>query len=74
METNSFTFDVAYTNIESKIKINGLLFDPLTPIYVGFPQLISNEVSGSIPNIQWICCHVFESKVLNFSTLTGVFC
>ena len=30
METNSFTFYVAYTNIESKIKINGLLLDPLT--------------------------------------------
>ena len=34
METNSFTFEVAYPNIESKIKINCLLFDPLTPICV----------------------------------------
>ena len=34
METNSFTFQVAYTNIESKIKIHGLLSDPLTPMCV----------------------------------------
>ena len=34
MEINSFTFQVAYTNIESKIKIHGLLSDPLTPMCV----------------------------------------
>ena len=32
METNSFISEVAYTNMESKIKINGLLFDVLTPL------------------------------------------
>ena len=34
MEINSFTSQVAYTNIESKIKIHGLLSDPLTPMCV----------------------------------------
>ena len=34
METNSFISEVAYTNMESKIKINGLLFDLLTPLCV----------------------------------------
>ena len=34
MEINSFTFQVSYTNIESKIKIHGLLSDPLTPMSV----------------------------------------
>ena len=32
METNSFTFQVACTNIESKIKIHGLQSDPLIPM------------------------------------------
>ena len=34
MERQIHSLEVAYTNIESKIKINGLLFDPLTPICV----------------------------------------
>ena len=55
METNSFTFDVAYTNIESKIKINGLLFDPLTPICVGQscqpPKLLYNTTAEVLVNL-----------------------
>ena len=38
METNSFTLEVAYTKIESNIKINGLLFDPLTPSGANCPS------------------------------------
>ena len=32
IETNSFTFEVAYTNIESKIKVHAFLSDPLVPV------------------------------------------
>ena len=45
---------------------SGAAFGPRTPPFLvdkleSFPQLlISNEVSGSIPNIQWICSHIFE--------------
>ena len=55
METNSFTFEVVYTNIESKIKTNGLLFDPLTPICVRhwcqLSKLLYNTAAEVLANL-----------------------
>ena len=55
METNSFTFEVAYTNIESKAKINGLLFDPLTSICVfqwcQLSKLLYNTAAKVLANL-----------------------
>ena len=44
---------------------SGAAFGPRNPYFLvekleSFPQLISNEVCDCIPNIQWICSHVFE--------------
>ena len=38
-----------------------------------FPKLISNEVSDCIPNIQWICSHVFELGDLQLLESTQFF-
>ena len=38
-----------------------------------FPQLISNEVSDCIPNIYWICSHIFELGDLQLLESTQFF-
>ena len=84
METNSFTFEVAYTNIESKIKINGLLFDLLTPICVcqwcQLCKLLYNtaaEVLANLVNadkrIKGIQIGDHEIKIVNFTDNTTIF-
>ena len=84
METNSFTFEVAYTNIESKIKINGLLFDPLTPICVRqwcqLSKLLYNTAAEVLANlinadkrIKGIQIGDHEIKIVNFTDNTTIF-
>ena len=48
---------------------SGAAFGPRTPHFLvdkleTFPQLISNKVSDCIPNIQWICSHIFNPQLL----------
>ena len=58
---------------------SGAAFGPRTPPFLvdkleSFPQLlISNEVSDSIRNIQWICSHVFELVDLQLLGNTQIF-
>ena len=84
METNSFTFEFAYTNIESKIKINGLLFDFLTPICVRQWCQLSNllynaaaEVLANLNNadkrMKGIQIGDHEIKIVNFTDNTTTF-
>ena len=84
MKTNSFTVEVAYTNIESKIKINGLLFDPLTPICVcqwcQLSKLLYNtaaEVLATLINadkrVKGIQIGDYEIKIVNFTDNTTIF-
>ena len=84
METNSFTFEVAYTNIESKIKINGLLFDPLTLICVHqwcqLSKLLYNTAAEVLPNlinadkrIKGIQIGYHDVKIVNFADNTTTF-
>ena len=84
METNSFTFEVAYTNIESKNKINGLLFDPLTPICVcqwcQLSKLLYNTAAEVLTNlvnadkrIKGIQIGDHEIKIVNFTDNTTIF-
>ena len=84
METNSFTFEVVYTNIESKIKIKGLLFDPLTPIcarqWCQLCKLLYNtaaEVLAHLINvdkrIKEIQIGDHEIKIVNFTDNTKIF-
>ena len=75
---------VAYTNIESKIKINGLVFDPLTPICVRqcyqLSKLLYNttdEVLANLINadkrIKEIQIGDHEIKIVNFTDNTIIF-
>ena len=84
METNSFTFEVVYTNIKSKIKIKGLLFDSLTPVCVRqwcqLCKLLYNtaaEVLAHLINvdkrIKQIQIGDHEIKIVNFTDNTKVF-
>ena len=84
METNSFTFYVAYTNIESKIKINGLLSDSLTAICVRqwcqLPKLLYNTTAEVLANlinadkkIKGIHIGDHEIKVVNFTDNNTIF-
>ena len=84
METNSFTFEVAYTNIESKNKINSLLFDPLTPICVcqwcQLSKLLYNTAAEVLTNlvnadkrIKGIQIGDHEIKIVNFTDNTTIF-
>ena len=84
METYSFTFEVAYTNIESKIKINGLLFDPLTPICVRqwcqLSKSLKNTAAEVLANlinadkrIKGIQIRDHEVKIVNFNDNTTTF-
>ena len=84
METNSFTFEVVYTNIESKIKIKGLLFDSLTPVCVRqwcqLCKLLYNtaaEVLAHLINvdkrIKQIQIGDHQIKIVNFTDNTKVF-
>ena len=84
MKINSFTFEVAYTNIESKIKINGLLFDPLIPMCVRqwcqLSKLLYNiaaEVLANLINadkrIKGIQIGDHEIKIVNFTDNTTIF-
>ena len=77
-------FQVAYTNIESKIKINDLLFDPLTSMcvrkwYQLFKLLynIAAEVLANLINaerrIKGIQIGDHEIKIVNFSDNTTIF-
>ena len=85
MESNSFTFEVAYTNIEYKIKINGFLFDPLTPIRIcqwcQLSKLLYNTVAKVLGNlinadkrIKGIEIEDHEIKIVNFTDNTIIFC
>ena len=80
----SFTFEVAYTNIESEIKINGLLFDPLIPICVPqwcqLSQLLYNAAAEVLANlintdkrIKGIQIGDHEIKIVNFTDNTTIF-
>ena len=55
METNSFTFQVAYANIESNIEIHGVLSDPLTPMclrqWCQLSKLLYNIVAEVFSNL-----------------------
>ena len=84
METNSFTFEVAHTNIESKIKINSLLFDPLTPICVHqwcqLSKLLYSTAADVIANlinadkrIKGIQIGDRETKIVNFTDNITIF-
>ena len=77
-------FQVAYTNIESKIKTNGLLSDPLTPTCVRqwcqLSKLLYNiaaEVLASLINadkrIKGIQIGDHEIKIVNFTDNTTIF-
>ena len=83
-ETYSFTFEVAYTNIESKIRMNGLLFDPLTPIFVRqwsqLSKLLYNTVAEVFANlinddkrIKGIQIEDHEFKIINFTDNNIIF-
>ena len=84
METNSFTFKVAYTNIESKIKISGLLIDPLTPIcvrqwcqqstllYNTAAEVLANLINAN-KRIKGIQIGDHEIKIVNFTDNTTIF-
>ena len=84
METNSFTFYVAYTNIESKIKINGLLSDSLTAVCVRqwcqLSKLLYNTIAEVLTNlinadkkIKAIHIGDHEIKVVNFTNNNTIF-
>ena len=84
METNSITFYVAYTNIESKIKIHSLLSDPLTPMCVRqwcqLSKLLYNIVTEVLANlinadkrIKEIQIGDHEIKIVNFADNTTIF-
>ena len=75
---------VAYTNIESKIKINGLLYDPLILMLVFQGGLLSMllynivaEVLASFINadkrIKGIQIGDYEIKIVNFTDNTTIF-
>ena len=77
-------FQVAYTNLESKIKTNGLLSDPLTPTCVRqwcqLSKLLYNiaaEVLASLINadkrIKGIQIGDHEIKIVNFTDNTTIF-
>ena len=84
METNSFTFEVAYTNLESKIKINGLLFDPLIPIcgrlwcqlskllYSTTDEVLANLINAD-KRINGILMGDHEIKIVNFTDNTTIY-
>ena len=84
METNSFTFYVAYTNIESKIKINGLLSDSLTAVCVRqwcqLSKLLYNTTAEVLTNLinadkKIKAMHIgdHEIKVVNFTNNNTIF-
>ena len=77
-------FSVAYTNIESKIKINSLLSDPLTPMCVRQGCLLSMllykiaaEVLANLINadkrIKGIQIGNHEIKIVNFIDSATIF-
>ena len=80
----SFKFEVAYTNIESKIKIKGLLFAPLTPICVRqwcqLSKVLYNTAAEALANlinadktIKGIQIGEHEIKILSFTDNTTIF-
>ena len=84
MERNSFAFLSCNTNIESKIKINSLLSDPLTRTYVRQGCLLSMllyniaaEVLANIidanKRIKGIQIGDHDIKILNFADNTTIF-
>ena len=77
-------FYVAYTNIEYKIKINGLLSDPLTPVCVRqgclLSMLLYNIVAEALANlinadkrIKGIQIGDHEIRIVNFTDNTTIF-
>ena len=84
METNSFISEVAYTNMESKIKINGLLFDLLTPLcicqwcqlckllYNTAAEILANLVNAD-KRIKGIQIGDQEIIIVNFTDNTTIF-
>ena len=84
METNPFTFQVAYTIIESKIKIHGILSDPLSPMCVRqlcqSSKLLHNIVAEVLANfinddnrIKEMQIRGHEIKIVNFTDNTTIF-
>ena len=82
MKTNSFTF--AYTNIEPKMKIHGLLSDPLNPMCVHYwfqlSKLLYNiaaEVLANLINadkrIKRIQLGHHEIKIVHFTDNATIF-
>ena len=82
MKTNSFTF--AYTNIEPKMKIHGVLSDPSNPMRVRYwfqlSKLLYNiaaEVLANLINadkrIKGIQIGDHEIKIVNFTDNTTIF-
>ena len=75
---------VAYTNIESKIKINGLLSDPLTPrcarqwcqlsklLYNTAAEVLANLINAD-KRIKGIQIGDHEIKIVNFTDNTTIF-
>ena len=77
-------FYVAYTNIEYKIKINGLLSDPLTPVCVRqgclLSMLLYNIVAEALANlinadkrIKGIQIGDHEIRIVNFTDNSIIF-
>ena len=75
---------LAYTNIESKIKMNGLLSDPLTPIcarqWCQLSKLLYNTAAEVLANlinaykrIKGIRIGDHEIKIVNFTDNTIIF-
>ena len=75
---------VAYTNIKSKIKINGLLSDPLTLMCVSQGCLLSvllynvaaealANISNADKRIKGIQIRDHEIKIVNFTDNTTIF-
>ena len=75
---------VAYTNIKSKVKTNGLLSNPLTLMLVRqgclLPMLLYNVVTEVLPNfinvdkkIKGIQIGDHEIKIVNFADSTTIF-
>ena len=85
MERNSFTyFKLHIANIESEIKIKGLLSDPLTPMCVRqgclLSTLVYNVAAEVLPNlinadkrIKGIQIGDHEIKIVNFTDNTTIF-
>ena len=62
---------VAYTNIESKIKINDLLSDPLIPMFVRQECVLSMLLHNAIKELKETGDH--KIKIVRFTNNTIIF-